>query len=89
MTSQIRTSVPETGTPAGRCEYCGLPFPDDERLVLHRGLEHRPELDTAERNAFVTALSNEDGRLRTLRLKALAAIVLLYFVFLFQYAIFA
>ena len=39
--------------------------------------------------AFHEARSNETDELRTLRLKALGALVLLYFGLLFMYAIFA
>lgn len=87
--SQIRTTIPEREIPAGTCEYCGHPFPTNERLVLHKGLEHRQQLNEEEQAAFETALSGEKDDLRSLRLRALGILVILYFGFLFLYAIFA
>ena len=87
--SKIRTTIPRSETPAGTCEYCEHPFPTNERLVLHKGLEHHSRLDDSEQEAFESALTAEEDGLRTLRLKALAVLVLLYFGLLFLYAIFA
>ena len=87
--SQIRTIVPRSETPAGACEYCSQPFPTNERLVLHKGVEHHQQLDDSEREAFEAALTDEEDELRSLRLKALGMLVCLYFGFLFMYAIFA
>ena len=83
------TAVPRRDSPAGRCDYCGHPFPTTDRLVLHKGLEHPQELDDDEEDAFLSARADEEDELRTLRLKALGALVLLYFGLLFMYAIFA
>ena len=87
--SQIRTTIPGSETPAGACEYCGQPFPTSERLVLHKGVEHYQQLDDSEREAFEAAYTSEEDDLRALRLRALGVLVLLYFGFLFLYAIFA
>lgn len=87
--SEIQTTVPRNETPEDRCEYCGNPFPTSDRLVLHKGLKHPQLLDDEEEEAFLAARSDEEDELRTLRLKALGALVLLYFGFLFLYAIFA
>ncbi|MDZ7850818.1 MAG: DNA-binding protein [Halodesulfurarchaeum sp.] len=81
------TTVPDGATPAGRCEYCGHPFPTTERLVLHKGVEHPQQLDTAEETTFRAARSTEEDELRTLLLQAVGALVLLYFSLLFTYAI--
>ena len=81
--------IPRSGSPAGRCDYCGHPFPTTDRLVLHKGLEHPQRLDDDEEDAFLSARADEEDELRTLRLKALGALVLLYFGLLFMYAIFA
>ncbi|MFB6195575.1 MAG: DNA-binding protein [Haloplanus sp.] len=89
MTPEIRTAVPEDATPAGRCEHCGRPFPTADRLVLHKGVDHPRTLDDDERSAFESARAEEAEALRRLRLEALAALVALYFGFLFLYAIFA
>ena len=87
--SQLRTTVPREETPAGICEYCDQPFPTDERLVLHKGLEHYQRLDDTERASFNSALTDEKDDLRSLRLRALAMLVGLYFGFLLLYAIVA
>jgi hypothetical protein len=83
------TPVPRRDSPAGECDYCGHPFPTTDRLVLHKGLEHPQELDADEEDAFLSARADEEDELRTLRLKALGALVLLYFGFLMLYAIVA
>jgi hypothetical protein len=44
-------------------------------------------LDTDEKDAFLSARADEEDELRTLRLKALGALVLLYFGLLNIYAI--
>jgi hypothetical protein len=83
------TTVPRNDSPAGKCEYCGHPFPTTDRLVLHKGVEHPRQLDDDEEDAFLSARADEKDELRTLRLKALGALVLLYFGFVMLYAIFA
>jgi len=80
-------AVPETETPAGRCEYCDRPFPTAERLTLHKGLEHADELDASEQEAFEAARAEEETQLRDFRLNAIGAIIVLYFGLLFLYAI--
>ncbi len=83
------TTVPRRDSPARECDYCGHPFPTTYRLVLHKGLEHPQQLDDDEEDAFLSARADEEDELRTLRLKALGALVLLYFGFLMLYAIVA
>lgn len=80
-------AVPNSESPAGRCVYCGHPFPTTDRLVLHKGVEHLHRLDREEEEAYLAALSVEEDELRTLLLKAIGALVLLYFSLLFMYAI--
>lgn len=77
----------DTPTDAPQCSYCGEAFPTEELRDLHRGLEHYDALDDAEREAFDDAYISETKRLRSFRLRALAALVLVYFGFLFAYAI--
>lgn len=86
---QLQTTVPGDESPAGTCTYCGQPFPISERLVLHKGVAHYDQLDDSEQEAFRSVYTNENDELRTLRLRALGFLVLLYFGFLFLYAIFA
>jgi hypothetical protein len=70
------------------CERCGRPFAAERHLALHRGLAHGVEaLSTAEREAYETAAESETADLRRFRLLALAAVVALYFGFLFTYAV--
>ena len=83
------TTVPRHDSLVSKCDYCGHPFPTTDRLALHRGLEHPQELDAHEKDAFLSARADEEDKLRTLRLKALGALVLLYFGFLMIYAIVA
>ncbi|MDS0296624.1 hypothetical protein [Halogeometricum luteum] len=87
--SQIQTTVPEGETPAGTCEYCGHPFPTTDRLVLHRGREHSQRLDDIDKEKFKSAFTEEEDALRSLRLRALAILVILYFGLLNVYAVFA
>ena len=82
-------AVPRSESPEGTCTYCGQPFPTTDRLALHKGLEHPQRLDDDEQDRFTSARSDEEDELRTLRLKALGALVLLYFGLLMLYAIFA
>jgi hypothetical protein len=71
------------------CAHCGAPFADDELLALHRGIDHADALDGAEREAFEDAYEAESEDLRLFRLKALGALVVLYFGLLMMYSVFA
>jgi hypothetical protein len=71
------------------CGHCGAPFADDDLLSLHRGIDHADALDETERDAFEAAYENEEEELRLFRLKALGALVLLYFGLLMTYSVFA
>lgn len=77
------------GTRPEECPYCGRPFPEEELLALHRGLEHGERLTDAERAAYDDAIEAEVERLRVFRLQALAVLLLVYFAFLFAYAVVA
>jgi hypothetical protein len=80
-----RTAVPAGETPA-TCDYCGRPFPDDESLTLHRGLEHYESLTADEQERFIQAYRAEEPDLRRFRIVALGLLVLIYFGFLLLYA---
>jgi len=69
------------------CEYCERPFAREEWRALHRGLEHASLLDDAEVEQFRDAYTDENPALRLFRLKALAILVVLYFVLLMIYAV--
>lgn len=87
--SSINTEVPPEELPTDVCEYCAQPFATTKRLVLHKGLEHIRVLTEPEREAFRAARADEEDGLRTLRLKALGMLVIVYFGFLFLYAFFS
>lgn len=69
------------------CAYCGRPFARESWLALHRGLEHPGDLDDDEITAFRGAHAEEEDALRIFRLKALGALILLYFGLLMIYAL--
>lgn len=85
----VNTEVPPKETPVGVCDHCGQPFATTERLVLHKGLEHFQALTEQEQDAFIAARSEEADDLRMLRFKALGMLIIVYFGFLFLYAIVA
>jgi hypothetical protein len=89
-TEGIVTDALDTGREGDpmRCEHCQQRFADADLLALHQGLEHEGTLTTAEREAFETAYNAEAEELRLFRLKALLALVLLYFLLLFAYSVF-
>ena len=78
--------VPD-GSRASECRYCGRPFAREEWLALHRGLAHPAELDDEEVAAFRTAHDAEESELGNFRLRALGALVLVYFCLLMIYAL--
>lgn len=80
--------VPSTDSPPA-CSYCGKPFPTERILRLHEGREHDYELSADERRAVQEARAEETRRLRKFQLQATLGFVVLYFGFLFTYAIFA
>jgi hypothetical protein len=80
-----QTAVPPGETPE-TCDYCGRPFPDDESLTLHRGLDHYESLTADEQEKFIEAYRAEEPDLRRFRIVALGLLVLIYFGFLLLYA---
>jgi hypothetical protein len=84
MTPQ--TTVPADETPAD-CPYCGRPFAREEYLTLHKGLDHYEDLSADEQEAFVEAYEAETEEIKLFRLKAVGLLVVIYFGFLFTYAI--
>jgi len=69
------------------CERCGERFPSERLRDLHRGLEHYADLGADERSAYEAAYESETEDLHSFRLRALAALVVLYFGFLMTYAV--
>lgn len=78
--------VPDDADPL-RCPECGRPFVREELLTFHRGQSHADVLDADEIEAFEDAYDEESDRLGLFRLKALIALVVLYFVLLMTYAL--
>ena len=76
----------ETGTDQVECPYCEAVFARERHRDLHVGQAHDGALSAAEREAYETAEAAEREDLRLFRLKALAALVLVYFGFLILYA---
>jgi hypothetical protein len=68
------------------CPYCGERFGRARYRDLHLGHVHPEALGEAERAAVEAARDAEAEALRMFRLKALAALVVVYFGFLVVYA---
>lgn len=77
----------EARSDAAVCEHCGASFADEELLALHCGHDHPDAIDETTQEAFETAYGAEQEEIRLFRLKALGALVLLYFGFLMVYAV--
>ncbi|WP_435124897.1 DUF7410 domain-containing protein [Halobaculum sp. D14] len=69
------------------CPYCGDVFARERPRDLHRGLAHPDHLGDAERAAYDDAAAAEADDLRRFRIVGLGLLVLLYFGFLFLYAL--
>jgi hypothetical protein len=82
----VETDVPPDG-PVHRCTYCDRPFAEESYLILHRGLAHADVLSQIEREAFADAYTEEEADLGRFRIVALGLLVLLYFGFLFTFAV--
>ena len=61
-------------------------FADEHLLALHRGQSHREALTDDESEAYREARADERDDVRLFRLKALAALLALYFGFIYVYA---
>lgn len=81
---------PELDIPDGatvhECPRCGVPFARERHRDLHLGLDHR-NLTEDERAAYAAASEDEGADLRRFQIVALGLLVLLYFGFLFTYAV--
>ena len=73
--------------PVRQCPYCGRPFPDEELLALHRGLDHPDRIDAEERAAYEAAYRAEADPLRRYRIAAVGVLVVLYFGLLMAFAL--
>ncbi|WP_336136803.1 hypothetical protein [Natronomonas amylolytica] len=86
MSEDSYTPPPDAPEQPATCDYCGEQFVDEELLALHHGLAHEEELSEAETDAYRAARETERDEMRLFRLKALAALVAIYFGFIFVYA---
>ena len=86
--AQYEWRIPSGDTQVANCDYCEQPFPTDERLVLHKGLQHSTKLDETEWDSYEEARQEEQQTVRLIRLKALVALCLLYFSIPLTYALF-
>lgn len=80
--------VPSEG-PVRECRACGAPFATRHDRTLHEWLVHDGPPDGVERDAdaIEAARDREERALRRFRLKALGAVVVLYFLLLMTYAL--
>lgn len=76
------------GSSPPACEYCGRRFANARLLALHWGHRHDDRLTASQRDAYRAAYESESETLRQYRIKAVAALVVLYFGFLFAFALF-
>lgn len=83
---EVDFDVPADADPA-RCPDCGRPYAREALLALHRGQVHGEALDATGRADYERAQSEETERLGLFRLKALLALIALYFGLLLIYAL--
>jgi hypothetical protein len=87
MTStEIEYEIPPDASPVD-CPHCERPFVRERHRDIHVGLEHGDLADEPARTAIADAIDSERQELRLFRLKAVMALVLLYFGLLFTYSI--
>lgn len=93
MSKTQTTATPESAANAPgtsyTCERCGQAYPTETLLIHHRGVRHPGDLSETELEQYRDAYETEESQLRRFRIVALGGIVLLYFAFLFMYALFA
>ena len=82
----IRESTEDVDT-VHRCPYCDRRERTRELLALHVGEAHWDSATDAERYRYREAYSAESEALWRYRLLAVGALVILYFGFLFAYAV--
>lgn len=74
---------------AHACPRCGRPFARAEYVTLHLGLDHPETLSESDRERFVEVYRGETEEIKRFRLKALAALIAMYFGFLYLYLVLA
>lgn len=68
------------------CPYCSQVFARADYRDLHLGVGHEERLTAEQRDAYETALTEEERELRLFRYKALGLLVVVYFSFIILYA---
>lgn len=76
--------VPE-GAEAHDCPYCVAVFPQEELRDLHVGIDHEDVATEDELETFEDRYERESNDVFIYHLKAIALVVVIYFVFLFAY----
>lgn len=79
----VATDVPP-GDALERCPYCGRPLRSEHLLALHVGEAHPGHTD-GEAAAYAEAREAEDDELFVYHMKAIGAIVLLFFAVAYTY----
>ena len=87
--TELRGQRTERNPPPIECPYCERPFADSQLLALHAGLEHGEALTPPEEQAYLDAYEAESEAIRMFRLKAIIALIAIYFLLLFSYSVFA
>ena len=80
------TTVPPD-RPAERCPYCERPFPPAHLRDLHVGDVHGEHATEGEREAHDAATDEETDELFVFHLRVIAAIAVLYAVFVLVYMV--
>lgn len=79
--------VPADEDPAVTCPYCGRPFRSERYATFHIGVSHPTECSETERDALEAERDDEEYELFTFHLKTAVSVFLLYFMFVFLYAL--
>lgn len=69
------------------CPHCGRPFPEDHLLELHLGERHGEALSETDRGTYEEAREREAEELFLFHLKVIAAIGILYSIFVVVYMV--
>ncbi len=70
-----------------RCPYCDRPFRTERSRTFHVGVRHGETCTEAEREAYEAERDDEEYELFTFHLKAAVSVFLIYFLFVFLYAL--
>ena len=81
------TYVPPGEEPVAQCPYCGRPFRTERARDLHLGELHTEELYPEEREAHDQAVDAEDEDIFMYHLRIVAAIAVVYAVFVLVYMV--